>query len=234
MSVYPVPDFAALAEAREAEHRRRMQDPEYRAQYEAAEARQREAEARMLADERDRRRNHAGIPRRFRTILDGELEHTEALRVARGFLADPGAWLLVLAGPPGVGKTVAAAWFLDEPSATNGGRRFLPALEVARRGIYGEDATFWNEARGAGRLVIDDLGTEPLDAKGYAFANLAALLAHRHANEAKTLITSNLTLDAFRARYLAEDGGRLADRFREGGTFYELRGESRRGSGRTE
>lgn len=232
------------------EHERRMaEDPEYRAEVE-----RRKAEERRL-DEEDRearrldaaaavakRRDTAGIPLRFRRYLDAGLEETEALRVAREFLADDSRCLLVLAGPPGVGKTVAAAWFADtrhvrrvwtplrrDYEAIETPARFVAAMEIVRRGLYGEDAKWWDDVRRAGRLVLDDLGTEPLDGKGYALANLADLLAHRHAEESKTVITSNLSFGEFKRRYLTADGGRLADRFREAGTIYEVRGESMRG-----
>ena len=71
-------------------------------------------------------------------------------------------------------------------------------------------------------LVIDDLGVEYLDAKGYTQKRFDEILDERYSNFRKTLITTNLNARDFRDRY----GTRIFDRIREGlssgGAFVEI------------
>jgi DNA replication protein DnaC len=200
-------DFVERARQQAADHERRMaMDPEYRAQQERSEAEDRaRAEAEKRQQERERRaqvakrRAEKGIPEKFWPYLDAwragavdglpasvEKAHAWVERFQR----EAGAWaFLFLAGPPGVGKTAAACWFIDAPRVEadrfggaprlrEGPGMFVTAEELAKASTY--EGEFWNEVRGAARLVIDDLGMEQLDGKGWALANLTALLSHRH------------------------------------------------------
>jgi hypothetical protein len=135
---------------------------------------------------------------------------------------------LVLAGPPGTGKTTLAAWALDTPlirieRATG---LFITAAEIAAASNY--DAEFWQACREAAPLVIDDLGTERLDGSGRASGNLAALFFDRYADGSRTLITTNMKPEQLVARYGGGDGGRLRDRWRESSYFVEIVGRSLR------
>jgi DNA replication protein DnaC len=240
--------------AQRAEREERMRlDPEFRARQEKneAEARAREAReaqakaaaARLAVEERRRR---LGLPSFTHRHLE-KPDDTEAVRIVRRLREVPELLWLILAGPPGVGKSIAGAVWLDGRETrrkfapdtwSDDGQgvwteidlssRFIAAMELPRHGLYGEDGKFWDGLKDVDRLVIDDLGTEPLDGKGYALANLGDLLSQRHAWQRKTLITTNLSLEAFRERYLAHDGGRLYDRLREAGLFYECSGASMR------
>jgi hypothetical protein len=69
---------------------------------------------------------------------------------------------------------------------------------------------------------------ETLDAKGWALGNLTSLLYHRHAHQLPTVITLNLTKQAFMERYASHDGGRLRDRLGESAWFAALSGPSLR------
>jgi DNA replication protein DnaC len=212
------------------EHERRMaSDPEYRAVHEQAakEGREREEQLAAWRAEQDRRahekrREGAGIPRRLWKLLDGSepLLDTEAMAAARAFLGS-GKTFLVLAGGVGPGKTVAAAWAVEQRRG-----RMVKAIDLTRLGTYDEER--WDELRSCPLLVIDDLGTEPRDEKGWAAANFESLLDYRYDWQAPTVITTNLAFDAFKARYLTADGGRLLDRFRECGEFVEITEGSRR------
>lgn len=126
---------------------------------------------------------------------------------------------LVLAGPVNTGKTVAASW-----GAAWGGGRVVKALDLVRAGLYPDDHGFWPRLQGEKLLVIDDLGTEPLDAKGYGFTAICDLVDRRYDAARKTIITTNLPLEAFRERYGGEAGARLWRRLVEVYRFVELTG----------
>jgi DNA replication protein DnaC len=218
------------------EHERRMAtDPEYRAEHERRERERAEFERQQREDEaararlaRTERRRAAGIPERVIRLLDtpGALRETEALRIVRAFL-ESGKTFLVLAGGVGPGKTVAAAVAVEEHRG-----QLVKAMQLTRTGTYGEEAqAFWAALEETPLLALDDLGTEPRDEKGWAEANLSALLDERYDAELPVVITTNLPFEKFEARYLTSDGGRLLDRFREAGEFHELRGESMRPGG---
>jgi hypothetical protein len=244
--------------ADEKEHERKMQeDPAYRAACERrwAERRSFEEEERRYAEGQKRAavataRQEKGIPEKFFAYLDawrvGATEAPASVQIAHGwvsrFLRENGEWcFLFLAGPVGVGKSCAAAWFLDSPRTFTephpfGGPakttirealgRFITADAVAKASNY--DGEFWDALRDTPRLVLDDLGIERLDDKGWGLANLSGLLCHRHAHRLPTVITLNLTRRTFEDRYASSDGGRLRDRLRESAWFVELTGPSLR------
>lgn len=213
------PSLAATLERAKTEARRRAEDPEYQA------ALAREAREQAARDEENRKaetvrnRTAEGIPRRIWPVLDAPRE-TAALAAVRAFMANKAQSLLVLAGGVGTGKTVAAAWLLDQ-----WGGVFLKAIEVATAGAY--DHEFWSDLRATLALVIDDVGTEPRDEKGWAAANFAALLDYRYDHQRKTILTTNLTAERFRTVY---GDARTLDRLREAGAFIAIPGESLRQS----
>lgn len=257
MSVPALSSLMERMQERQAEHERRLrEEPAYRAEQEAIEAKRREEEVagerRKAAEQRQalaKRRSEKGIPEFTRPHLDafraGRMDApgaaAEALRWVNRFLSSEADWLfLFLAGTPGLGKTVAASWFADAPSTCtepdwNGnprqvtrevGARFVTAEELARQSTF--DGEFWEAIRETPRLVIDDLGVERLDDKGWALANLLGLFAHRHARRLPTVITMNISRQVFETRYAAHDGGRLRDRLAESGWFVALEGPSLR------
>lgn len=251
-------EFAERIRQRQEEHERRMrEDPAYRSEQEALEAKEREREAaeerRQAEAQRQalaKHRGEKGIPeftwRHLDAFRAGSFEApgpaAEALRWVSRFLAnDPPGWLfLLLAGEPGLGKTVAASWYADAPwIGTELGwkgeprtvtrevnARFVTATELARQSAF--DAEWWGALRDAARLVIDDLGVERLDDKGWALSNLVDLLLHRHAHQLPTVITMNIGQQTFEARYAAHDGGRLRDRLAQSAWFVVLKGPSLR------
>ncbi len=152
-----------------------------------------------------------GIPRRYLDVLYGDMKETEAIRVAKTHARDVARGAcLVLSGPVGVGKTIAAVrlfrWLY---------RRRICGFFIPSPEINYENAGGLAEAR---VLLIDDLGTERFP------QDIEYLLEVRHAKVLSTIITTNLNLDAVRRTY----GERLVDRFREWAIFYELKGTSLR------
>jgi len=195
-------------------HEERMaSDPEYR----LAEERRLEAEERRRMETaeierrmyRDQRRREADVPPRLWPLLDRGLD-SEAAKAVDDFLAT-GQTFLVLAGQIGCGKTAAACSALD----LRGGR-FVKASAVTRARFDDAD---WQRLLDAKTLVVDDLGTEPLDVKGWAAGALAELFDARYDWERPTILTTNLDAEAFKARYCDQDGGRFLSRLREVGRF---------------
>ena len=126
---------------------------------------------------------------------------------------------LVLSGPIGSGKTTAAAWWAMHRRPST---RFLRAAEFATMSRYDAEARQrWADARA---LVLDDLGTEYLDAKGSFLVDLDELVDRFYAHRRPLLITTNCTRDEFRRRY----GERVYDRLRECGAWKSASGESLR------
>ncbi len=149
------------------------------------------------------------------------LDETEALRVVRAFASAPRSagvrmdngetiaftgseWVTVLGGPVGTGKSLAAAYFVARV-----GGLWLSARHLANPKF---DLDAFEKCRA---LVVDDLGTEYNGGAAYGTDRASALLESRHAEQRRTLITTNLASAAILDRY----GVRLASRLREGGRF---------------
>lgn len=222
LEAVPEDELAAWRERRDAEHRAELEaeEAERRGRLEAA-AEQKRLKA--LAE--------AGVPLKdLRLFAEGGARSTEPLMAAQAFYRS-GSVLLALAGAKGVGKTAAASWWAMQPHPGNGVHeprpvRMLDAHELARIDRFDQEAMCALEM--ATGLVIDELGGEFLDTKG-AFRSLVnGLINKRYANALPTVVTANLTLADFAARY----GERLVDRWREIGEFYEFQGESLRGGSR--
>jgi hypothetical protein len=103
---------------------------------------------------------------------------------------------LVVAGNPGCGKSVAAAWLI----AREGGV-WLRA-ERARRAYassWGAELDRLNEALSTGVLVLEDVGTEQHEVAMCAL--LVEVLEQRKAARHRTLITTNMRQAQFVTRY---------------------------------
>jgi DNA replication protein DnaC len=182
-------------------------------------AARREADAKREAAAARPRLIGRGVPARLAdAILRGALEETDAIRLAKAFTASRRT-ILVISGVRGAGKTVAAAWLVAQyPFA-----RFIDVSRLARLSRYSEEDMAPLEE--CALLAIDDLGTEYADDKGSFMATLDGLVNARYADERRTVITTNLQANTFKARY----GERIADRIREAGRFVELASKSLRG-----
>lgn len=168
-----------------------------------------------------------GVPARVRRQLP-PTRQTEALDTVQRWCSTEGLWGLVLAGPVGVGKTVAAGWWLSEvsqgldasPVLTN---RWWPATEIAALDYYGED---FQKLLRVPTLVLDDQGPEFADRAGMLSSKMDRLIDARYREELRTLVTTNLNAKQFAQRY----DERIASRFREDAWFCELRGDDLRRS----
>jgi len=177
-----------------------------------------EAQTPSIADRIAKGREVSGIPAR---VLRAAIEpsETDATRAVGAGHDD----LIVLAGAPGRGKSVAACvWLLGGGLKT---RRWVTAGDLSRG--YAYDRAAFRELATVDRLVIDDLGQEYQDEKGRYQSTLDELVAARFADERKTCITTNITdAAAFKTRY----GDRLASRINESGRFETIGGEDIRRS----
>lgn len=148
--------------------------------------------------------------RSVRVVLSGQARDTRAMAAVRAFMASESS-ALVLAGGKGCGKSTAAVWAIAE----RGGGHFRYAGELA--GLSRDDDERRRVTR-APLLVIDDLGVEYLDDKGWFAAFFDEVIVRRHDNELKTIITTNLPKAKFSARYRSE---RVLDRLATG-MFVEI------------
>lgn len=193
-----------------------------RGEVEFAEAPEAEEEA-TAEDHAAARREHllrrARIPARYLEDL-AAVRETPALTRVRAWIGEGAraASVLVLAGAPGSGKTVAAAWALGELSGTFFAARSLVLSDAERGEAY-------RALTSCDLLVLDDLGSEYADRHGWSRSVIDAVIESRHADLRRTIVTTNLAGDAFARRY----GQRVADRVRGAGCWYVVSGRSMRG-----
>lgn len=176
-----------------------------------------------------------GLPEKDLELLqNGRLVDTPAVLAMR----KSAATITVLSGPPGCGKTTAAsAWlwswvrdpsnwgkgcFGDDEATWKAPGMWTTAARLARMDKY--DAGAVDALHKAARLVVDDLGAEYSDAKGFFQSFLDELINERYAGMRPTLITTNCKTEEFKARV----GERITDRLREMGRFVAILGPSMR------
>lgn len=138
---------------------------------------------------------------------------TNSILAAKKFEAAPRDLIrtLILAGPRGCGKSVAAAHVLHDwakdyrwNSQPSGGKTWRPAIwanaaEVTAQTDFGRVDPDWLEGlERAQILVVDDLGE---DGTTPGLGALTNLLKARHEARKPTVITSNLSLPAMAMRY---------------------------------
>lgn len=175
-----------------------------------------EAEARANGSQR-RWLKQAGVSERvLKAVFDSEPKRTSAVELLTEATQRDGICLVVLQGGVGCGKSCAAALWASQKNAY-----WITAKALARIGAYDDDAKKLEKHK---HLVIDDLGTEYADQKGFFLSNLDGLIDARYADELPTVITTNVSAAEFKTRY----GERIADRIRGSGAWVEVGGGSLR------
>lgn len=167
---------------------------------------------------------------RVRAAVEAGLDETEATKALNDWDARPALWCCLIIGGVGAGKSTAAgahviAVGVREAECGEYSRRpvWVRAVEAARLSGFGDDAAERFAAwRRAPLLVLDDLGTEMLTPVWQQ--TLDDVLDHRYQHSLRTIITTNLKADDFKARY----GERIADRIRQDGMVRELAASSLR------
>lgn len=214
----------ADSRARADEHERRMaSDPEYRAEFDRKEAERKaqDDESAALARESKRRMRcrDARVPERVVRHL-ADPRPTAAWDHVRAFIDSP-LTIQILSGGEGCSKTVSACRALAEK-----GGLYVKAAALMRARF--DDEEWRTILRARPLLVIDDVGVEARDEKGWAMAALYELLDRRYDDCLQTILTTNLTKKRFVETYCAEDGGRLLGRLRECGQYVEIDAPSMR------
>lgn len=158
-----------------------------------------------------------GFPRRaVRVVRFGATPPPAIARLRDACGDDVG--IVVISGPKGVGKTVAATWWAAQ-------RR--DRVQFVRASALLASSRYDREARDdllSSALVLDDLGAEYADPKGSFAADLDELVDVFYASMRPLLITTNCDRETFKDRY----GERIADRLRECGRWISVTGESMR------
>lgn len=180
----------------------------------------------------------AGLVAKEIQDASGPLADSVALRAS----VDHRSGCLLLLGDPGTGKSLAAARWLLQPAAdlarwglpeAEGGTFYPPsgyrpvwrsARSLARVKQYDELEV--SELIKPPRLVIDDLGVEYQDAKGFLLSLIDEIVTERHRRDLPTVLTGNLSGEEFAERY----GARIVDRIKGSGRLVACVGDSFRGA----
>jgi hypothetical protein len=165
-----------------------------------------------------------GVPElHLRSIYDRDPVKCVSLDALQDFLGSD-MTLLVLSGGVGTRKSGSACYGLVMRAG-----RYVTADELSSLAASRDEdgVVSYRQIKKAGLLVIDDLGGEYVDDKGWFVRALNAVIDARYSACLKTVLTTNLTAQQFKATY----GERIADRIRESGKWWDIGGQSvRRGT----
>lgn len=163
-----------------------------------------------------------GVPPVTLDALDN-LKRLHVVEAAEAWLDGAKPWL-VLGGSVGTGKSVAAAHALTKAIARRLSGAWCSASNFVTivGGFSGQAEA--ERLKHVDVMVLDDLGTE--HTTPFVASVFFEVLAARHENGNRTIITHNLTKEDLRKRL----GVRLADRVANSCTYVECVGESMRGA----
>lgn len=233
-------DLRDMCEAIMARHRAYAETPEGKAAIAAAEAEDAERLRKEAEEAKERPYRHladCGVPLRVVDTVR-RYEQTAAVKRVLRWIEErkskPSTWCLVLSSSKGAGKSVAAGlWMLQSGAESiryydnHGNAEEAPSwLSVSKFArLDGYNGTFDRICDHPGPVVLDDIGSEYNDSKGWFLQAFDAFVDARYSQYRPTLITTNLSGEDFKRRY----SERVVDRIREGGSYYEFDGESMRG-----
>lgn len=164
------------------------------------------------------------IPRRALLVaVSGQVDHTPALKLCAEWAAKRRTGIVVLSGPVGTGKTVAAAWYACKARAS---WCAAPMLGLASHAVAHADL---ERLRREPALVLDEVGGQGTTT-AHAIDRIATLLSQRHGDMRPTIVTTNLDRDDFAMAFdgVGRTQSRLLDRVAEDGRWCVVAGPSRR------
>lgn len=170
------------------------------------------------------------IPLRYRNVSFETSRPTPAILAMQTFISpedDDETGCLVLAGPTGVGKTLALVAGFRHAAVWDGNdSHVFYSFPVLVRKFLGEESQqTLEECVRADCLWVDDAGGSYLKEGGVAEALFEELVITREAEERRMAMTTNLTLSAFAEAF----GDRIMDRIRgPWGLWVSLPGQSLR------
>jgi DNA replication protein DnaC len=145
----------------------------------------------------------------------------EGVRLATRFAEEPVGWLLMI-GKRGVGKTHLAQAIAERLLAANQSVFFsqVGGMLGLWRSWFDHPTLLWqpsyNRAREFPFVILDDLGAERTTE--WSQDVLLQFLDYRYDNRLPTVITTNVDLKDFPARYTGGTGQRIGDRTYDTGT----------------
>lgn len=160
-----------------------------------------------------------GVPElHLSAIYDSRPIDCDALKAVQSFLAGTRT-VLCLSGGVGLRKTGSACWALSEKPG-----RYVKASRLAALATspLDDERAAYSLLFRCQVMVLDDLGGEYRDEKGWFVKMLGELLDARYEAKLKTIITTNLGSDEFKTTY----NDRITDRVRECGIWINLGGVS--------
>lgn len=164
----------------------------------------------------------ARTPKRVREALTLN-RRCPAFDIVDEWIREETPWL-VFSGATGVGKSVAAGYGLRRLlQAGKRGEWVLSAALTKMVGKFDAEAEL-ERVKHVDVLVVDDFGTE--HQSEFAQSVFFEVLAHRHEERLRTVITTNLDGPELSARM----GARLYDRVRSACVFAPVEGNSLRGA----
>lgn len=166
-----------------------------------------------------------GAPQTSIDAIRRTLDDRGCYRETRDWMLS-GKWSLVLCGPPGCGKTTAAAWAAHQLVMRKHRPIWIRCPATAAGALFGVEAEVLKfKCRTADVLVLDDIGAgaTELGAKHW-IQWLDDVIDARWGAKRKTIITGNRNAAALTAWL----GARLSDRLNEG-SVYETTEKSMRG-----
>lgn len=173
-----------------------------------------------------------GIPyAALRALREGPQE-TPALKAARDFIGDGEALFLLLLGPTGVGKTLAASLVVvdfclrwpwnQQATGAHSPLIYEDAATLIRLSAFDlEDQRRVQALKDCRLLVLEDVGDE---ATKLGLDQFVEVVMHREKTRRRTVLTTNLTGQAFKLRY----GEAVADRIKAHGYVPNLAHEKSR------